>query len=242
MDGVVSVASPVNSRTELHTFLSDPKRAKYKLRNSSFGEEGIESIDFEKIADSVMRARLAHSDAKEMAGLEKRISSSETPFTDAMAILYENKHIQLVQAILKSKPHTGLFEENCENQGRTLMCWLDIAKVSGHITDKELEAFKAEITSAQQTTGTDKLDIDRSTNLKYIMLVLRSAISKEETVDVVCIGKREFACADIHELLRPKDASVLHLYDFSLPVHGFGTLSASHATGKKTMLQGCPVQ
>lgn len=247
MDGVVSVASPVDSSTELRAFLSDPKRATYKLRNSSFGEEGIESIEFEKMTDSatnrsVIRARLAHSDAKEMAGLEQRIRGSETPFTDAMAILYENKHIQLVRAILKSKPHTGLFEENCENQAKTLMCWLDIAKVSGHITDQELEAFKADITSAQQTTGTDKLDIDRSTNLKYIMLVLRSALSKEETVDVVCIGKREFACADIHELLRPKDPSVLHLYDFSLPVHGFGTLSASHATGRKTMLQGCPVQ
>lgn len=229
MDGVVSLTIPARSN-ELRAFLRDPIRTTYKLLNSSLGEcdSGIESIEFEKQADastnvSLITARLLHSDARAMTGVAQRIQNSQNPFTDAMSILDANIHTQRFR---DRKPLIDITEQPSTTM---LSRWLDLAKVSGLIQEDELTLTKSDINKDEHTL-----------NVKYIMIVLRKALVllKEELAQVVCVGKRKFECPDIDELFRLKDESQRPLYDFSLPVQGFGTVP-----GKTTMRQvGCPIQ
>ena len=188
---------------DIYTFLRDPEKTSFKLDElirEDVAERAIESIEFRKeaiVGSSppvfLITALIVHSDAKAMEETEKRIRSSNTPFTDAITILHENEPQSAHPSIRTGENHIKLFKSDCETPKATpiLSCWLHTAFLSGHITFSELDAFEERI-QVDLAGGMTELEL----NAKYIMIVLRK-VQREERVIVVCVASRKFASADL---------------------------------------------
>ena len=206
IDGIMSQNTPKPSRI-ISEFLIDPVEKSYTFLNDDDGLIDIESIEFNKIIDSnsvfVITARIMHSVESAMREIERSLHNSKTPFTDSIAIYYQNNCYRPGGPYSNSDAHISDFKKLCEDepytsdQGGTISCWIELALLSDIITYEDYLELNKDI-EKDRTLLTEHYVV-----VKYIMIVLKKVLPngnqhfREELANVKCIRKQKFAHTDL---------------------------------------------
>ena len=206
IDGIMSQNTPRPSRI-ISEFLIDPVQKSYTFLNDDDGLIDIESIEFNKIIDSnsvfVITALIMHSAESAMREIERSLHNSKTPFTNSIAIYYQNNCYKPGGPYSNAAAHIADFKKLCEDepytsdQGGTISCWIELALLSDVITYEDyLELIKDIEKDRMLLTEHDIV-------VKYIMIVLNKVLPngnqhfREELAKVKCIRKQKFAHTDL---------------------------------------------
>lgn len=207
IDGIMSQNTPRPSRV-ISEFLIDPVQKSYTfLNDDDDGLIDIETIEFNKIINAnsvfVITARILHSAESAMREIERSLRNSKTPFTDSIAIYYQNNCYRPGGPYSNSAAHIADFKKLCEDepytsdQGGTISCWIELALLSDVITHEDYLELNKDI-EKDRTLLTEHHIV-----VKYIMIVLKKVLPngnqhfREELAKVKCIRKQKFVHTDL---------------------------------------------
>ena len=206
IDGIMSQNTPRPSRI-ISEFLIDPVQKSYTFLNDDDGLIDIESIEFNKIINAnslfVITARIMHSAESAMREIERSLRNSKTPFTDSIAIYYQNNCYIPGGTYSNAAAHIENFKKLCEDepytsdQGGTISCWIELAVLSEVITYEDYVELNKDIEKDRT------LLTEHDVVVKYIMIVLKKVLPngnqhfREELGNVKCIRKQKFVHTDL---------------------------------------------
>ena len=206
IDGIMSQNTPKTSRI-ISEFLIDPVQKSYTFLNDDDGLIDIESIEFNKIINSnfvfVITALIMHSAESAIREIERSLRNSKTPFTDSIAIYYQNNCYRPGGTYSNAAAHIEDFKKLCEDepytsdQGGTISCWIELAVLSEVITYEDYLELNKDIEKDRA------LHTEHDIVVKYIIIVLKKVLPngnqhfRQELAKVKCVRKQKFVYTDL---------------------------------------------
>jgi hypothetical protein len=207
IDGIMSQNTPKPSRI-ISEFLIDPVPKSYTFLNDEDSLIDIESIEFTKRINPnsvfFITARIMHSTESAMREIERSLRNSKNPFTDSIAMYYQNNCYKTGAKYSNPADHIEDFKKLCEDepytteQGGTILCWIELLVLSDVITYEDYLELNKDIEKDRA------LHTEHDIIVKYIMIVLKKVLPngnqhfREELAKVKCIRKQKFVYTDLH--------------------------------------------
>jgi hypothetical protein len=144
-----------------------------------------------------------HSAESAMREIERSLRNSKNPFTDSIAMYYQNNCYKQGHKYSNAVDHIEDFKKLCEDepytieQGGTILCWIELALLSDVITYEDYLELNKDIEKDRA------LHTEHDIIVKYIMIVLKKVLPngnqhfREELAKVKCIRKQTFVHTDL---------------------------------------------